>query len=161
MSYKLKLQLNGNFSQHCFLQTSAFVLLSDCRCLVQIETETSEARKTSTRSVRRVDNLKDRLDELKKQYLENEINVQKAELEANSAESLADRAEAVSGLQHSRVLDWDQRMNADESWIWFDTSLPPVISEMKSSFGERRTGVHSCVSSRVWRVPEAFLPWIH
>lgn len=43
-----------------------------------------------------MDSLKDRLDELKKKYLENEINVQKAELEASSAESLADRAESVS-----------------------------------------------------------------
>ena len=61
----------------------------------QIETETSAARKTSERSVRRVDNLQDRLDALKKKYLENEIKVQKAEREANAAENLADRAESV------------------------------------------------------------------
>ena len=45
--------------------------------------------------MRRVDNLQDRLDTLKKKYLENEINVQKAEREADSAVSLANRAEAV------------------------------------------------------------------
>ena len=61
----------------------------------QIETETTAARKTSELSVRRVDNLQDRLDALKKKYLENEINVQKAEREADSATSLANRAEAV------------------------------------------------------------------
>ena len=42
-----------------------------------------------------MDNLQDRLDALKKKYLENEINVQKVEREADSATSLANRAEAV------------------------------------------------------------------
>ena len=55
-----------------------------------------QREKTSETSVRRVDNLKDRLDALKKSYLENEINVQKAEREANSAVIVANRAESVS-----------------------------------------------------------------
>ncbi len=66
--------------------------------LFQIESETASARDKSNRTLRQVGELQDRLDKLKKKYLENEISVQKAEREAESAESLADRAEEVGTI---------------------------------------------------------------
>ena len=58
-------------------------------------------------SVRKVERLNDRLDELKKNYLENEINVQKAEREADLAEGLADRAESVSFIAMCSLSRWE------------------------------------------------------
>ncbi len=61
----------------------------------QIESETEAAIESSNATLDKVEDLETRLDALKRKYLENEINVQKAEREAENAETLADQAEEV------------------------------------------------------------------
>ncbi len=61
----------------------------------QIESETSAARDKSNVTLKHVTDLKSRLDALKRKFLENEKNVQKAEYEAERAEDKADQAEEV------------------------------------------------------------------
>ena len=71
-----------------------------------------------------MDNLQDRLDALKKKYLENEINVQKAEREADSATSLANRAEAVRYTPAHKVTinQFGRGRGVTILWVPFTTS---------------------------------------
>ena len=62
----------------------------------KIESETSQAGGTTRESMEQLDDLKSRLQTLKEQFVENDLNVKKAEDEADIAEELANRAEKAS-----------------------------------------------------------------
>lgn len=65
---------------------------------MQIEAETNTGAEKSEQSLRKIEDLSDRMDSLKKTFTENENNVERATLEAIEAEKLAHRAEEVGEL---------------------------------------------------------------
>ena len=67
--------------------------------LPQVESETTEGAEKSNQSLAKVNDLRDRLDDLKQKYTENEINVRRATEEASTAEEHAEKAEEVGVIK--------------------------------------------------------------
>ena len=65
---------------------------------LQIESETTAAADTSSRSMAVISELKKRLEALKKKYIQNEIDVTRAEQAAQEAADLTDKAEQVNNI---------------------------------------------------------------
>ena len=63
--------------------------------LIQIESETEKASEKSRETAKKMPDLTDRSGTLQQKFVENDLNVKKAEQEATIAEALANQAENV------------------------------------------------------------------
>ena len=80
-----------------FCSNNAEVIIPCCDCpLLQIGTETEAARDLSEKSLSVLQDLKKRLEALRKRYFENELDITNAEDTINKAEIAAEAAERVS-----------------------------------------------------------------
>ena len=80
-----------------FCSNNAEVIIPCCDCpLFQIGTETEAARDLSEKSLSVLQDLKKRLEALRKRYFENELDITNAEDTINKAEIAAEAAERVS-----------------------------------------------------------------
>ena len=80
-----------------FCSNNAEVIILCCDCpLFQIGTETEAARDLSEKSLSVLQDLKKRLEALRKRYFENELDITNAEDTINKAEIAAEAAERVS-----------------------------------------------------------------
>jgi chromosome segregation ATPase len=80
--------------------------------LQQIEAETATGTAKSEESLRKIEDLSDRMDALQKKFTENEINVDKATREAIQAEELAIKAEEDADKLESEYKQVEEQLEA-------------------------------------------------